>query len=61
MTYMTEERQLIKETAAEFTNEVVLPLANELDPVKGKMPQELIDQLAELGFFRHQDPGGIWW
>ncbi len=31
---MTEERKMIKETAADFATNVVLPVANELDPVK---------------------------
>ena len=56
MGYMTEERLLIKETAANFTNDVVLPTANELDPVKGEIPQAIIDQLAELGFFGIMTP-----
>ncbi len=51
MGYMTEERQLIKSTAADFTNDVVLPLANELDPEKGMIPRSLIEQMGELGFF----------
>ncbi len=29
----------------------VLPLANKLDPVKGLIPRELIDEMAELGYF----------
>ncbi len=56
MTYMTEERQMIKETAAQFTNDVVLPAANELDPVKGKIPREIIQQMGELGFFGIKTP-----
>ncbi len=56
MTYMTEERQMIKDTAAQFTNEVVLPIANELDPKKGKIPQEIIQQMGELGFFGIKAP-----
>ena len=51
MTYITEERQMIRDTAAQFTDEVVLPLANQLDPVKGKIPRDLIEQMGELGFF----------
>ena len=51
MGYMTEERQMIKDTAAEFTNNVVLPLANELDPQKGMIPRSVIEQMGELGFF----------
>ena len=56
MTYLTEDRMMIKETAAEFTNNVVLPIANELDPKKGKIPQDLIKQMGELGFFGIKAP-----
>ena len=56
MTYMTEERLMIKETTAQFTNEVVLPKANELDPKKGKIPREILDQMGELGFFGIKAP-----
>jgi alkylation response protein AidB-like acyl-CoA dehydrogenase len=51
MTYMTEERQMIRDAAAEFSNEVVLPTANRLDPQKGAIPREIINQMSELGFF----------
>jgi len=56
MTYMTEERQQIKATAAQFTNDLVLPAANQLDPIKGKIPQDIIQQMAELGFFGIKTP-----
>ena len=51
MTYMTEERLILKEMVAKFTDDVVLPTANKLDPVKGMIPQDLIDQMSELGLF----------
>jgi alkylation response protein AidB-like acyl-CoA dehydrogenase len=51
MTYMTEERLMIQETAREFTRREVLPLANKLDPVKGDIPRELIEKLGEMGYF----------
>jgi len=56
MGYMTEERMMIKETAAEFTNNVVLPLANDLDPQKAMMPRSLIEKMGELGFFGIKAP-----
>ncbi len=31
--------------------ERVLPIANKLDPEKGQIPRELIDEMAELGYF----------
>ncbi len=49
--YMTEERRLIKESAREFTMKEVLPVANELDPVQGKIPMELRQKMADMGYF----------
>ena len=49
--YMTEERRMIKESAREFTMKEVLPVANELDPVQGKIPMELHQKLADMGYF----------
>ncbi|MEI7444442.1 MAG: acyl-CoA dehydrogenase family protein [Burkholderiales bacterium] len=51
MQTLSEERRLIKEAAREFTMKRVLPLANRLDPEKGAIPRELIDEMAELGYF----------
>jgi alkylation response protein AidB-like acyl-CoA dehydrogenase len=48
---MTEERRLIKETAREFAINEILPVANELDPIEGDIPDELIRKMADLGFF----------
>jgi alkylation response protein AidB-like acyl-CoA dehydrogenase len=56
MGYMTDERQMIKDTAADFTNKVVLPTANELDSEKGQIPRKLIDQMSQLGFFGIKAP-----
>lgn len=49
--YLTEERQMMRDMARAFAREEVLPVANELDPVQGEIPQDLIDKMAELGFF----------
>ena len=49
--YMTKEREMLKQIAREFTDKEVLPVANELDPQKGTIPQSLIDKMGELGFF----------
>ena len=51
MQILTDERRLIKESAREFTMKRVLPLANKLDPDKGAIPRELIEEMAELGYF----------
>ncbi|QQX82857.1 acyl-CoA dehydrogenase family protein [Cupriavidus necator] len=51
MQRLTEERRMIQEAARQFTIERVLPLANKLDPEKGQIPRELIDEMAELGYF----------
>ncbi|AZT91978.1 acyl-CoA dehydrogenase family protein [Brevibacterium aurantiacum] len=49
--FMTEERQEIQALAREFARDVVLPIANELDPVEGQFPDSMIKQMADMGFF----------
>ena len=51
MTYMNETRDLIQRTAREFSMREVLPVANELDRVKGDIPMSLRDKMAEMGYF----------
>ncbi len=53
---------MIQEAAREFTNNEVLPVANKLDPVKGDIPDEMVEHLAEMGFFGIRIPeeyGGL--
>ena len=42
---------MIRDAARDFTMNEVLPVANELDPVQGDIPQSLRDKLAEMGYF----------
>ena len=49
--FMTEEREGIQALAREFAHDVVLPLANELDPIEGQFPDWFIKQMADMGFF----------
>ena len=49
--FMTEDRLEIQQLAREFAHDVVLPLANELDPVEGQFPDWFIKQMADMGFF----------
>ena len=49
--HLTEERRMIRDLARDFTREVVTPTANRLDPEQGLIPDELIEQMGELGFF----------
>ncbi|NKF25188.1 acyl-CoA dehydrogenase [Pseudomonas sp. BGM005] len=49
--YLTQERLMIRGAARQFAMERVLPLANELDPERGVMPRELIDEMAAMGWF----------
>jgi alkylation response protein AidB-like acyl-CoA dehydrogenase len=51
VTYMTEERRMIQSAAREFAMKEVLPVANKLDPVKGDIPMDLRDKLAQMGYF----------
>ena len=56
--YLTPERIMIRDLARDFVREVVLPTANRLDPIKGDMPPELIEQMGDLGFFGILIPEG---
>ncbi len=49
--YMTAERIMIRDLARDFVQREVLPAANRLDPIRGDMPLELIEQMGDLGFF----------
>jgi alkylation response protein AidB-like acyl-CoA dehydrogenase len=49
--YQTEDRLGILELARSFAMKEVLPVANELDPVQGEIPDTLRKQMADLGFF----------
>jgi alkylation response protein AidB-like acyl-CoA dehydrogenase len=51
MGWMTEERLMIQESCRSFAMQEVLPVANRLDPVKGDIPRELIQKMAQLGYF----------
>ncbi len=62
MGHMTEERTLIQQTARDFAMKEVLPVANELDKVKGDIPMSLRDQMGQLGYFGIRIPekyGGL--
>ena len=54
--YLTPERIMMRDVARQFVREVVLPTANRLDPVKGDIPQDLIDQMGRLGAARDDAP-----
>ncbi|MDP3661065.1 acyl-CoA dehydrogenase family protein [Phenylobacterium sp.] len=49
--YMTEERRMIRASARAFTEREVTPIANRLDPIQGDIPLELIEKIAEAGYF----------
>ena len=49
--WATLERLALQEEARAFARDVVLPVADELDPVKGEMPRELVDEMAARGWF----------
>jgi butyryl-CoA dehydrogenase len=46
---LSEEQELVQRTARDFAREKVLPRAHEIDE-KGKIPPELIKEMASLGF-----------
>jgi alkylation response protein AidB-like acyl-CoA dehydrogenase len=47
----TPEREELQARARRFAAEQVLPVANELDPVKGEIPRSLLDAMADEGWF----------
>lgn len=49
--YMNDERRMIQEVARDFSMREVLPVANELDPVQGKIPMQLRRKMGEMGYF----------
>jgi alkylation response protein AidB-like acyl-CoA dehydrogenase len=49
--YRTDERVAIQAMARDFAMNKVLPVANELDPVHGLIPDSLRKEMGELGFF----------
>ncbi|MBB3085553.1 acyl-CoA dehydrogenase family protein [Geodermatophilus sabuli] len=49
--YRTEEREAIQQMARDFAMQEVLPVANQLDPEHGLIPDQLRKKMAELGFF----------
>src|SRR5262249_11335785 len=51
MGYMTEERRLIQESARACAMKEVPSVANKRDPEKGDNPPELIQKLADMGYF----------
>jgi alkylation response protein AidB-like acyl-CoA dehydrogenase len=48
---LSEEQLMIQKTARDFSVGEVLPIANRLDPLKEDMPPELLQRMADLGFF----------
>jgi len=51
MSYMTDERRMIQQTARDFAMNEVLPVANKLDPEEGDIPMDLRAKMGKLGFF----------
>lgn len=51
MTYLNDELRELREEAREFTQNEVLPEANERDPKEEPISDELIEKLREKGYF----------
>ena len=49
--WRTAERVALQTSARDLAEQVVLPLADQLDPQKAEMPRSLIEALAEQGWF----------
>ncbi len=60
--HLTEERQMMQESARDFVAKEILPVANELDPVQGDIPMDLRRKMGEMGYFGIRIPeehGGL--
>jgi len=58
---LSEDQELIRETAVEFAQKRLFPMAEELD-AKAEMPPELLQEVGELGYFGLMAPeehGGL--
>lgn len=51
MSLLTPAQETFRDEAREFTATELLPVANELDPQHADLPGEVIDRMAELGYF----------
>ena len=51
MPLLTEEHVEIRKAVRKFTEEEVVPIAQELDRNNKEIPQEIIKKMAELGYF----------
>ena len=49
--WATPDRLALQQGARAFAHDVVLPLADELDPVKAEMPTDLVEAMAAKGWF----------
>ncbi|NEU13921.1 acyl-CoA dehydrogenase [Methylobacterium sp. BTF04] len=49
--WRTEARAALQAEARAFARDVVMPIADELDPQKSEMPRSLIDAMAAKGWF----------
>ena len=49
--YLTDERLAMRDAVRDFAMNVVLPVANELDPQHGVIPQHVVSTMAEMGLF----------
>jgi alkylation response protein AidB-like acyl-CoA dehydrogenase len=47
----TPARAALQEQARRFAMDEILPVANELDPQKGEIPQRILERLGGLGYF----------
>jgi alkylation response protein AidB-like acyl-CoA dehydrogenase len=47
--YLKEEHLAVQKSARRFTEEKIIPIADQLDREEAEVPQEIIDQMGEMG------------
>jgi (2S)-methylsuccinyl-CoA dehydrogenase len=51
MSFLTDEHEAVRQTVRKFTEEKVMPIADEYYRGAQEIPMDLIKQMANLGFF----------
>ena len=51
MSLLTEEHEEVRRAVRKFTDEEIIPIAQELDRERKEIPQDIIKKMAELGYF----------
>lgn len=49
--YLTEEYLQLQQMARKFTEQEIIPIADQIDEQEAEIPEEILKKMGELGFF----------